>query len=573
MVRFFFIIFLAVFSLYAQENRVYSIQLLTSTDKEAVKKIYENLPDNIKDFSIIYKTERNLSTIRYMIDKKTTPLKRLVRTIDFKKIKKLPGDYSIVNTDPQKAKNLFLKKLFYLKKEGKEKKAKKLFKILKNVFNDIDILKEEKEKEKLPQKVASGKEKSMKTISLKFPDDEPVKKAKTDIKKFEKRAEKKEISFLPEPWMELNIALHDYNKEKLHKILQNYMGMLPHRDEVEALNRLKRYDEALSRAYGYMDKYRYDYLLYKQYNDLLSENSSKVSNTLDYTKRGSLKQITDKIFVKKRVSQTIFVSSGFIFSKNKTLDTSEIKNIPTSEKEAFIRVKKLLHRGYIYAEAGYRKSVENFGTAKIQYFSKCTDKIDTSIKAAIGSKADETLFTLLGGKKNLIGIDFIYRVSNRHNISVYMENAYYYSQDDKKTGSGKKIEIEGLYRLRNSYPDFTFRSYLTSARFSEKSEKGVMKPLSPYSDFKALPESYHEAGIGFLFGYDQKYIYTRRWRPFLSSYLSFNSVTDTGFAIETGMGGPLFRKDNLSFSIGYSQNFQGTAQDYVKTLLYYFYIF
>jgi hypothetical protein len=52
-----------------------------------------------------------------------------------------------------------------------------------------------------------------------------------------------------------------------------------------------------------------------------------------------------------------------------------------------------------------------------------------------------------------------------------------------------------------------------------------------------------------LFGYENDNSFVRVVRPFFSVDLSYNDVTGVGYGFGGGIGGSLFRQDNLSLTL------------------------
>ncbi|MBZ4643977.1 MAG: hypothetical protein JG767_1586 [Deferribacteraceae bacterium] len=80
------------------------------------------------------------------------------------------------------------------------------------------------------------------------------------------------------------------------------------------------------------------------------------------------------------------------------------------------------------------------------------------------------------------------------------------------------------------------------------------------NNFNALPDNFIEIGIGFQFGFDYYSLYNRQWRPFLNTSLGLNNNSNIGYSIFTGVGGGVFKQDNLALGIKFGKGFFG--QDY-----------
>jgi len=116
-----------------------------------------------------------------------------------------------------------------------------------------------------------------------------------------------------------------------------------------------------------------------------------------------------------------------------------------------------------------------------------------------------------------------------------------------------------------------FYSY---GNYREKAgSKGVIKQLSPFTSFRVLPESFFSIGLGFSFGFEHKYSYTRFWRPFFDASLAYNSLGGLGISTEVGIGGAVFRRDNFSVGLSFSKNTGGIKETVIGPYLIYRYYF
>ncbi len=135
MVRILLLLAILSISLFSKE-RIYSIQLISSNNIQAISKIYGNLPKEIRDKSIIYVTNSGKYTVRYLLSQSATTLKKVAKNL---KVDGLKGDFWVVNTDPSKAKEAFLKKYEIFRVNNMTKEAKKVADLLKRTFSSTEL--------------------------------------------------------------------------------------------------------------------------------------------------------------------------------------------------------------------------------------------------------------------------------------------------------------------------------------------------------------------------------------------------------------------------------------------------
>ncbi len=563
-------------TLYASQ-RVYSIQLLTSSNPKALEKVYEKLPKKVRDRSVIYVTDSGRYTIRYLLSSKATPLRQIAKEL---KVETLKTRFWVVNTDPKKAKELFLQKLRYLREKGEAEEAKDIETILKRVFPNLEFaskmrpkhtpkIKESEKREEEPKEEQKGKKPQI--VKPKGIEAEKVveKKAK-ERKRVDKKSEKE---FVPEPWMLLNAALNQYDLQEIERLLKRYEGVLPHRDEVDALFKLQRYAKAKESAYSYMNRFGYDYYLYKQFLDLVSMDTSRAEGEVGYIDRGVLRYISSTLKYTDEISQKRYLFAGMEVLSTQGYDNNDLKSIPDNLKGVYVGYKELLERGYYKVAAGAKNYLDTFFQLSFEYFHRTNRRLENRLRLAIGDDATESSALLVAGKKDLAELESTYSIDGKTAVQMVLSLQRYKDQNGKNVGSGSGASLTLTKKLRLSYPDFTLKTYLLSNSYSLRDSAGLIESISVQKPPFFLPPSYTQAGVGFFFGYDQKYRYTRRWRPFVDLDLFYNSVTKQGYSAIFGVGGPLFRKDNLSITIGLSNDFGGTGQGYSEVSLYYFYLF
>ncbi|HHG74894.1 MAG TPA: hypothetical protein ENK22_07590 [Persephonella sp.] len=176
----------------------------------------------------------------------------------------------------------------------------------------------------------------------------------------------------------------------------------------------------------------------------------------------------------------------------------------------------------------------------------------------MSQRSDETLYLYYGGLSDYIKLFISYNLTEKIGLSSDFSIASYKSVDGKDIGKGKIFNIEGYYKVRSGYPDFTVSLYSRNGLFSEKTQKGKINNISVFYNPDVLPENYCEFGGNFFFGYEHKDYYTRIFRPFMSFGSYYNCVTGFGYGFDLGIGGHLFQQDHISVGTSYYKGTQGT---------------
>jgi len=186
----------------------------------------------------------------------------------------------------------------------------------------------------------------------------------------------------------------------------------------------------------------------------------------------------------------------------------------------------------------------------------------------------ESLYLELGGLKNYAKLSLTFTPYSRLSFYSSLELSEFYSQDIKRLGTGFYMYNEAQYKLRFGYPDYTLRVFYSYGNYREKAgSKGVVEQLSPFTAFRVLPENYYTIGLGFSFGFEHKYSYTRFWRPFFDASLAYNSLGGLGISTEVGIGGAVFGNDNLSLGLSFRKNTGGIKETIIDLYFIYRYYF
>ncbi len=371
------------------------------------------------------------------------------------------------------------------------------------------------------------------------------------------------------PWMKLNMALHQYDTYSQQEIIEEDIEILPIRDRISALVDMGERDKAMYYGYKGLEDNPEDYLLYKQQRDLIVSNRPKLETKSSYSDLSAVKGLDNDISLSYNMKNDLFLNveiNNFLLLSH---TDSEIKNI-TNIYDFYIGIDKILDDGNLKLGLG---SLDNLSTNKyfkfifnkyLKYKSYITVDIEKNIPT------NDTLFLKFGGIKDLYSLAITHNLNTRTSIRINPSYSIYYSSDKTKIGDSINLYNELSYKLRVGYPDYTFSVYSSHGKYNEKDgNKGNIETLSPFTNTKFLPKSFNEVGLTFSFGYDNDQIYVRSWRPFMSVGLLYNDVLNFGYSLAGGIGGSIFRQDNLSFGFSYNKSIQQSYNKQIYTYLKY----
>ncbi len=373
------------------------------------------------------------------------------------------------------------------------------------------------------------------------------------------------------PWMWLNLALWQDDKYMMLSLLEEKFDSLPIRDKVQALKLVGQPKKALEEAFKGLEKNPYDYQLYKQFRDLVVEEADQISLEVSNINRKQYGELVENL--------SLNLNTGY---RNYRFGISLSTIQPTYRKRSQVLEGVGGYIGEFYIEQNFPRGQVRLAVGQIErlrtvqnlmfYWQKYLFYgLSAGLELGYRRPATESLYLSLGGIKNYAKFNLTFTPYNRLGFYSSTEYSKFYSQDAKGLGEGLYIYNQVFYKLRAAYPDYTLRLFYALGNYKEKdTDKGVIKQLSPFQVFRALPESYYSSGVGFSFGYEHKQSYTRFWRPFLDASIGYTSL-GKGLALSTevGIGGTVLGQDNLSLSILGSQNLGGVEDRIIQINLLY----
>jgi len=376
------------------------------------------------------------------------------------------------------------------------------------------------------------------------------------------------------PWMWLNLALWQDDRYLVLQLLESDLEALPIRDRVEALRRVGQPRRALELAFKGLEENPYDYQLYKQFRDLAVQESNKVSLEVFHQRRDAYGQFVERLEVESKLRDTNY-SVGFrssIFQP--TYKDDQVIRQKVGGYQAEIYLRRRFDRGYIGFGIGQLERLRSVVNFRLFGESYLFSRLSAGFEVGYRQPSTESLYLELGGLKNYAKLNLTFTPYSRISFYSSLELSEFYSQDIKRLGTGFYMYNQAQYKLRFGYPDYTLRVFFSYGNYREKAgSKGVIEQLSPFTAFRALPENYYTIGLGFSFGFEHKYSYTRFWRPFFDASLAYNSLGSLGMYTEIGLGGAVFGRDNFSVGLSFSKNTGGIKETIIGPYLIYRYYF
>ncbi|MEM5809168.1 MAG: tetratricopeptide repeat protein, partial [Candidatus Aenigmatarchaeota archaeon] len=274
-----------------------------------------------------------------------------------------------------------------------------------------------------------------------------------------------------EPWMELSLALRNNDRERINQILEEMADMLPYRDVAESYRILGHYRKAVERAQQNLEKNPEDALAYEQLRQLVDAYVSQIRigvSQRNVDKTGYLLYnlhlmyaLTDKWYI------ILGREGGFLLYNN----NSALANLPSSFSYNNLAVRFNVNNGYYELGTAFGEGIKDFAGIEIKASKRIftIDNITTSVY--YNKPVKETLIMNLSAVKDGFSISATKSLFPRIGIGSTFEYNTFKSQDMKKIGQGFNLYLETFYKLKVTYPDYTFRFYTAFADYEEKNNK------------------------------------------------------------------------------------------------------
>ena len=373
-----------------------------------------------------------------------------------------------------------------------------------------------------------------------------------------------------EPWMELNLALRNNDRERINQLLEEMADILPYRDVVESYRRLGQYRKAVEHAQQSLEKNPEDALVYEQLRQLVDYYVSQIRigvSQRNVDKTGYLLYnlhlmyaLTDKWYI-------LLNREGGFFMYN---SNPALANLPSSFVYNSVALRINVNNGYYEIGTVLGKGIKDFAgvEAKASKRLHTVDNVTTSVY--YNKPASETFIMSLSAVKDGVSINAFKSLSPRIGLSSTFEYNRFKSQDMKEIGQGFNLYLGTFYKLRVAYPDYTFRFYTAFADYEEKNNKSNrLLRLYNFENPRVLPADSFTVGIGLRFGLDSKEMLSRLLSPFLDSEVFYNTFSGLGYGLSVGLGGRLIGKDTLFLGIRRSSNYGNTKATYWEPFLQY----
>lgn len=372
------------------------------------------------------------------------------------------------------------------------------------------------------------------------------------------------------PWMALSIAMAYNDQQAMGELLQKSPKRLPHRDRVTAAVMIENMKLAEQLAYQGLEEHPKDSDMYDLFIDTMIPRSNEAyvgSYYKGYNSAvGPLETLGGRVFMTPSIALIPFASGWFPHTTN----TDNVFWVPSRDVVGGLKVKKYIHKGWMYLKVGERKSLESFMFGALAMRQQLDARWSGDVILSYHKRADETLQLELGGMKNEAAVLLTYIYDNYNTLETRLNIDQFLGQDGTHLGAGEELEVHWQNKLFLSYPDWNVNVYGYWNNY-QYTNTALSLPLqqffAPGSDADTsfiMPENYTQLEFTIGAGQNYKRDYTQFIKGFFEAGLSYGSPFGIGEIVQGGFSSSIFGRDHLVLYGEYSNNQKEAGQNLFK---------
>ncbi len=364
-----------------------------------------------------------------------------------------------------------------------------------------------------------------------------------------------------EPWMLLSSALHADDRTAMLDLLDQYGAVLPIRDRVTAARSTANVALAQTMAFDAMEYNSHDPLLYQQYRDLQEERADTLMLRGGYIDRSQMTQRYASFEQRHYLSRGWRLQTEAAIASNEHFRKKQLSTLPYYDRTVRIGLSREFGRGRFTLWGGVHSAMQTYYELSALLSYALTQQLGVELSVEDGAAANESLYLVLGGKKQSVSGRIDYQHLSSMRFSASFGHTRFSSQDDVALGYGSVGRVEIQRVLRSGYPDLLAGIFYDFGRYREFSgSKGMIDILQPLRS-KALPDAFDNFGLALAYGNSNATTYTRVWRPYAEFSPYYNStLRQLSYSMGLGIGGSWWNQDHLLFGVGYSEALSGTKE-------------
>jgi hypothetical protein len=357
-------------------------------------------------------------------------------------------------------------------------------------------------------------------------------------------------------YAEAQLAIDDDDVNTLDRLLTTLPDLIPRQNKVDAEALTSRYPDAQSDAFDSLTRLPNDEIMQAQLREQVLRSAQAVAAALRYVDQGPLRFTEESVTGGLRLTNSQSMQFRYM-QRDQWGDATSMPNVPGIDRlfEAIYR-----HQSQYADERitlGRRDALKDFTTARAEGQYTWTPSLTLTWALGYNQAATESTQLQVGGTKDIASVGFNYRFDQHWFSGGRYEYDRFHGQDRSTLGTGNLVELNGGYKIKVDYPDYTVQVMFAHGQYNANGAPGeALRPLLPvgaaFDAASFMPQTFTQVGLLFSFGDDLPEEYTKAWRPMVSVGPVYDSRAKLTAQATVGVAGSVFGGDQAMFYGSYS---------------------
>lgn len=349
-------------------------------------------------------------------------------------------------------------------------------------------------------------------------------------------------------WGELSLLLAAEDRTPLNRLLDDVPDWLPMADRIEAAQRAGRPGLAQTMAFDQLARLPSDDDLHLRLTTMTTEQPASFSITVNQTTASPLSAREVELQTSVNVTPGLRLTVALIDRQYRSLDDTALVNLPGSDRQLALTVRKQRDDGTVSATLQQRQGVRSRTGLRLDYSLTLSPSVSVAGKAGVHQLAPESALLRVAAMRDGIESTVTYALSRAEYLRLGLAWHQYASQAGNVLGSGGNWNLEAGTHLRLAYPNITLRAFASGSAYRDRRQidalVGTMLPVgTDITQSRALPVNERLVGLSLGLGTVMDSRYTRAWRPFSELGLTRSDVTGSGYNLRAGIAGSVLGQD------------------------------
>ena len=350
---------------------------------------------------------------------------------------------------------------------------------------------------------------------------------------------------------ELALALQAEDRTKLNNLLDDLPDWLPMYDRIEAAQRAGRTALAQTLAFDQLALLPHDEELHLRLTTLTTEQPANFTIGITQQKQSPLDVRESRIATSVDLSPGLKMTVGLIDRQYSSNDAAALVNLPRSDRELGVSLRKQIDGGFVAVTLNQRQSAASNTGLRMDYQLALVPAVGLSGSVELRQLASESALLRVAALRSGFASTIDYAISRADYARVGLAAYRYSSQTGTSLGSGLIWNMEVGTHLRIEYPNLTLRAYATGSSYRDagRIDTGVATLLPATIDpttYRVLQQNDTLVGLSVGIGTVIENRYSRAWRPFAEVGTTYSRTVGSGYNLRAGVAGSVLGQDLMT---------------------------